>query len=482
MNDKIADALGEVRDAHIQEAARPKKTKGRVLLRIAAAAAVMALVVGIALLPWPGSVRPSPTFPSLPGFNPVVTAVSLPGESRKPAYPRRDDFATQEAYKTALTAYKAYKNAADSAVSGANAALADFYTRGSAAFVGGQENAIWSPVNVFIGLSMAAELTQGESRQQILDLFGARDIETLRGYASAVWETVYQNDGYEICALANSLWLAEDLSYGQEALDNLAYHYYASVYKGEMGSKKMNSAIGAWLNENTGGLLKNAADNINLSPDTVLALYSTLYLQGKWQEEFSKADNTEGIFHAPTGDRNVTYMNKKLEIMQYYWGDTFGTVSLSLKNGSRMWLILPDEGVSTDDVLSGGQYLRMVSGEWENCGAYKVNLAMPKFDITSERDLKRGLEEMGVTDVFTPGKADFSAITGEVPVFLTGANQVVRVQVDEQGVKAAAYIELPGGTSLQPPDEIVDFILDRPFIFVISSSSVPLFVGTVNEP
>ena len=93
-----------------------------------------------------------------------------------------------------------------------------------------------------------------------------------------------------------------------------------------------------------------------------------------------------------------------------------------------------------------------------------------------------GLQEMGVTDVFNEGAANFSEITGDVPIFLTAANQSVRVQIDEEGVKAAAYIEFPGATSPEPPKEIIDFILDRPFIFAITTDSIPLFMGTVNNP
>ncbi len=466
MNEKLAEALGEVRDAHITEAARPKKAKSAVFLRIVAAAAVIALIVGVATLPPPIT----------------ANAVSLPGENRLAARPQRDDYASYEEFKADLAVYQAYLDANRSKISDAKAALSDFFTQGSAQFVSGQENAIWSPVNAFIGLSMAAELTRGESRQQILDLFGAKDMESLRGYASAIWETVYKDDGNEICTLANSLWLQEGLTYEQTAMDQLAYHYYASVYKGKMGSTRMNSAIGAWLNQNTGGMLKNATDNISLSPETVLALYSTIYLQSKWQDEFRAANNTHDVFHAPSGDRNVTYMNKKLSIMEYCWGDTFGAVSLSLKNGSRMWFILPDAGVTTSQVLADGQYMQMILGQWENSGYYKVNLSVPKFDVSSNQNLQSGLRNMGVTDIFDPAAADFSAITNDVPVFFTAANQAVRVQIDEEGVKAAAYIEFPGATSPAPPDEIVDFILDRPFIFVITSQSVPLFVGTVNEP
>lgn len=466
MNEKLAEALDHVRDAHITEAARPKKARGAVFLRIVAAAAVIALIVGVATLPPPITAK----------------AVSLPGENRRMAYPQRAQYATTEEFQAALAAYRADQAVNSDRIANAKSALSDFFTQGSAQFVSGEENAIWSPVNAFIGLSMAAELTQGESRRQILDLFGAKDMEALRGYASAIWETAYKDDGNEICTLANSLWLRDNLSYEQAAMDNLAYHYYASIYKGKMGSVRMNSAIGAWLNQNTGGMLKNATDNISLSPETVLALYSTIYLQSKWQDAFRAANNTRDVFHAPSGDRNVTYMNKKLSVMEYCWGDTFGAVSLSLKNGSRMWFILPDAGVTTSQVLADGQYMQMILGQWENSGFYKVNLSVPKFDVSSNQNLRAGLQEMGLTDVFDPNHADFSAITNDVPVYLTAANQAVRVQIDEEGVKAAAYIEIPGAGSPQPPDEIVDFILDRPFLFVITSQSVPLFVGTVNEP
>ena len=50
-------------------------------------------------------------------------------------------------------------------------------------------------------------------------------------------------------------------------------------------------------------------------------------------------------------------------------------------------------------------------------------------------------------------------------------------------MKAASYIILEfGAGAAQPPDEIIDFILDRPFVFAITTESIPMFVGTVNNP
>ena len=151
-----------------------------------------------------------------------------------------------------------------------------------------------------------------------------------------------------------------------------------------------------------------------------------------------------------------------------------------------MWFILPDEGKTTADVLSDGTYGEMISlgdGEegWQNKKYMKVNLSVPKFDVSSTINLKEGLNKMGVTKVFDMESSDFTAITSDTPVYISAVNQSARVEIDEKGVKAATYIEIPGCGSAMPPEEIIDFVLDRPFVFVISKGNLPLSTGVVNN-
>lgn len=437
--EKIAQALDEVRDAHIEEAAKPKNSRTKWVLRLSAAAAAVAVMIGVLLSPSSISAE----------------AISLPEQRRDTG-----DYQTVRQARSELT---------------------DFFAQGSEIFLSDSENSIWSPINAFMGLCMVAELAEGESRQQILELFGAQDLQALRTYATNIWEFCY-HDGKEICTLANSLWLDDDVSYDQQAMDDLAYYYYASVYRGTMGSKALNTAVAEWLDQNTGGLLKVSTKDIDLPASTIFALYSTVYLQGTWVDEFNKANNTDGIFYGYAGESTVTYMNDALREADYYWGEHCSAVTLSLKNGTTMWFILPDEGYTTADVLAEGEYMQMICGDWENYGNYLVNFSVPKFDISYRLDLADGLREMGVTDVFDGKKADFSGIT-DTAAYLSAANQSVRVVIDEEGVKAAAYIELPAPGASAPPSQIIDFVLDRPFVFVISGNAdIPLFVGTVNQP
>ena len=470
----VLGVLDKIDDRYITEAEKaPKKMKKRPYW-IGAVAAVLAVVICIS------------SFLNTPVI--TANAIALPGDARIMEHPDLDDYKDRESYLVDVGKWDAETGHRRTTRENAVISLSPFFTKSSAELLGSQnnENALWSPVNAYIGLAMLAEITDGDSRKEILDLFGASDIEALRSQVSAIWESVYEDDGNEICTLANSLWLEDGLDYNQDAMNNLAFHYYASVYQADLGSKSANKEIGNWLNKNTGGMLKDSTDKIDLSPDTVLALYSTLFFQAKWSDEFNAKNNTDGVFCGVNGDSNVTYMNKKLCQMNYYWHDDYSAVALSLKNGSTMWFILPDEGKTTADVLSGGAYGEMISsgsGEdgWQNQKYMKVNLSVLKFDVSSTVNLKDGLGRMGVTKVFDMENSDFTAITSDSPVYVTAVNQSARVEIDEKGVKAATYIEIPGAGSAMPPEEIIDFVLDRPFVFVISKGNLPLFTGVVNN-
>ncbi len=470
----VLEVLDKIDDRYIKEAEKaPRKMKKRSYW-IGAVAAVLAVVI---------------CFSSFLN-TPIITAnaIALPGDARIMEHPDLDDYKDRESYLVDVGIWDAETKNRRSIKENAAISLSPFFTRASSEFLVSQDNknTLWSPINAYIGLAMLAEITDGDSRKEILDLFGVEDLETLRKQVSAVWESVYEDDGNEISTLANSLWLEEGLNYNQEAMDNLAYHYYSFVYQCDLGSDSANKSIGQWLNKNTGGLLKDSTDKIDLSPDTVLALYSTLFFQAKWSDEFNSKNNTNDIFHGADGDTNVTYMNKKLCQMYYYCHDDYSAVALILKNGSTMWFILPDEGKTTADILNDGSYGEMVSlGDteegWQNKKYMKVNLSVPKFDVSSTVNLKDGLNRMGVTKVFDMESSDFTAITSDTPVCIASVNQSARVEIDEKGVKAATYIEIPGAGSAMPPEEIIDFVLDRPFVFVISKGNLPLFTGVVNN-
>ena len=402
-----------------------------------------------------------------------------------------DDYSAWWESRTTLRSGTDYTGMLDKFLS---ASAAQFLTNA------GEDNRVYSPLNVYMALSMLAETTGGDSRQQILDLLQADSIEALRERAAALWKDHYRDDGAVTSILGSSLWLKDGMTYSQETLDTLAEQYYASSFSGEMGSEEYNQALRDWLHEQTGGLLKEQANGLKMDPDTVLALASTIYFKAAWNDEFSKEHTETDTFHAPSGDVDADFMRQTMEDA-YYWGSNFTAVQLSFQQSGDMWLILPAEGYSVDELLESGEAMEFLlapkydrydeNGDvawegWTGQKRLKINLSMPKFDVSSDLNLIDGLKELGVTDVFDWHVSNFDPLDASTddPLYVSQAKHAARVKVDEEGCEAAAYtVIMVAAEAAMLPDDEVDFVLDRPFLFAITAESgLPLFTGVVNQP
>ncbi len=482
-----------------------------------AVAAVLAVVVlgGIAMSPiWPDSADPGQPAPfSMDGRSRTAgpaakgAALAVADYPEMHPYPRQDDYFSSstihssadydrdyEAWQADITALRSnadYTGMMDKFLS---ASTAQFLTGA------GEENRICSPLNVYMALSMLAETAGENSRQQILDLLQVDSIEALRDRAAALWKDHYRDDGTVTSILGNSLWLRSGMTYSQKVLDILAKDYYASSFSGEMGSEEYDQALRDWLNEQTGGLLAEQTEGLEMKPETVLALASTIYFKAAWDDEFNKDRTETDTFHALSGDVDVDFMRRTLD-GAFYWGDDFTAAELRFQEGGGMWLILPAEGTTVDQLLESGQAMDFLLSPkydryddkgnvavegWTGQKYLTIHLSMPKFDVSSDLDLIDGLKELGVTDVFDGSVSNFDPLGASTddPLYVSQAKHAARVKVDEEGCEAAAYtVMMVGPTSAAPPNDEVDFTLDRPFLFAVTGDSgLPLFIGVVNQP
>lgn len=425
------------------------------------------------------------------GGNNMVLAV--------PVYPVMAPYPNEQAYmdsekgewdgdgfSAAYDAWRQSKAAQREQPAGYTDGFADFTRRAAEIYLtGGNGNTLLSPLNVYMALGMLAEVTDGESREQILAALGADSIETLRSRANGLWNANYCDDGAYTSVLASSLWLNRNVQYHQAALDTLADVYYASSYQGNMGDPAYDKMLQDWLNAQTGGLLEESVQNLTMDPQTILALASTVYYRAKWNSEFQPEYNEARIFHSPAGDVECTFMRQTDVHGVYHWSENFGAVSRRMEEGGQIWFILPDEGTDMDEVLRSDALYNLLDPvyDWTDQKTLKIHQYIPKFDVSAEAELGTGLAEMGITDVFDPKAADFTPLTDTDGVALSQAKHAVRVAIDEEGVTAASYVVMLMAGAARPPEEEMDFILDRPFIFAITGTDgVVLFMGVVNQP
>lgn len=498
MNEKLNDALNEISDKHINEAANVKKRRP---YWYGAIAAVLAVVIGISAVSGGFFQEPDPTVPIIHGSVPNVPdpdGIRSPGTLQltnlvaAPEYPQmiqqpnENDYSNYNEYRTLLNDWKANQAAQYDQPDGYADSLTNFFLQSIRQFLKTEENSAYSPLNVYIALAMLAETTDGNSRQQVLNLLGLDSIEALREQANCVWNAHFSDDGVTTLLLGSSLWLDDCFSFHQDTVDTLADSYYASVFHGDLGSDGMNEQLQTWLDSQTGGLLTEQAKKVEMDPATIFALATTVYFAAGWENKFSTSLTEDALFHCGDYDLLTPFMHKTFTGYTYYRGDNFGGIRLGLSGENDMWFLLPDEGHTVAEILEGGDYLRLTmdpSG-WKNKGTYKIHLSLPKFDVVSSTDLVSGLKAMGITDVFDPHSSDYSSITDTPELFMSAATHAARVAIDEEGCVAAGFTVFTYATTGGLPEyEEIDFILDRPFLFVVSSrDNLPLFVGTVTEP
>jgi serpin B len=110
-------------------------------------------------------------------------------------------------------------------------------------------------------------------------------------------------------------------------------------------------------------------------------------------------------------------------------------------------------------------------------------ILIPKFKLEQETDVVSVLKKFGITKPFIYGEADFSGITRQDNLSISGIFHKAFVDVNEEGTEAAAATAVVAGSrsaSVKPRN----FIADHAFIFLIrdQKSKSILFIGKLVKP
>lgn len=484
--DKLCDAIGLVDEPLIEEADRGRRFvhRGRRwwVQWIAIAACLCLIAAGVLSLP-----RLTPQDAADPS-DPSVSTSSIPPTTTTGTRPA----VSKAMLVSGATSPKNSHSESWSALNQGDYSknFSAFYNKMMKQFLVGEtgENRVVSPANLFVSLAMLAETADGNSRQQILELFGIDNVEALRKQARLLWEVNYYHEDAVASEMANSLWLNKDLWYKEELLNTLSKHYYTSSFSGEMGDSAYNALLQNWINEKTGGVLQEQVAGAQMDPSAVLNLVSTIYFGARWTDEFDPNLTEKGVFHAESGDVPCEFMRYEEERSLRYVHIGNGYKALSVRLGIYgMYFFLPDEGVSVNDMLRNNNLCDVlvnneIGDTWNHY--WNVKLRVPKFDVSDDVDLKSGLQALGVTDIFDSDSADFSPMLVETDgVTISSVQHAARVSIDEEGCTAAAFTRTEYGMGGPGSNGPLDFILDRPFVFCIADGyDSVLFAGVVEQP
>ncbi|MCR5294165.1 MAG: serpin family protein, partial [Lachnospiraceae bacterium] len=242
-------------------------------------------------------------------------------------------------------------------------------------------------------------------------------------------------------------------------------------------------ALRKWTDDNTGNLLTDYTKDMSLDPETVLALISTIYYKAEWTIHFYENSATRETFHGASGDTEVDMMHAT-DFLSVYATDTFTSLGLPLNDSGNMYFFLPNENTDVSALASDPELL--AATRWcddPHWTSPLVHLSVPKFSVSAKTDLLATIASLGVSDVLDPEIADFTPLTEDVDeLFLSQAEHAALVEIDENGVTAAAYTLLAITEGAALPEDEIEFVLNRPFLFLITGRDGSLlFSGIVNN-
>ncbi len=349
---------------------------------------------------------------------------------------------------------------------------------------GERGNLFLSPYSVSAALSMTYAGARGltaEEMARVLHVPG--DAERWHeAFGSLQTDLGRSRDGYTI-SIANRLWGQQGQKFRASFLDVTHEEYGAELSQLDFSvPERARMIINAWVAEQTQQKIQELLAQGTIDDSTRLVLTNAIYFKGTWLTQFDPERTTDAPFYViPERPVTVPMMHRK---GRFAYGEFEGLKVLEMPysgNEMTMVLLLPLEtdGLAelerklTDDNL----------GQWiGSLNELEVQVAVPRFTVSSKLDLAALLTSMGMASAFDPRSADFSGMTGGRELFISAAVHQAYVEVNEEGTEAAAATGIVMGlTSARPGPS---FIADHPFLFLIRdrASGAVLFLGRLQDP
>ena len=381
--------------------------------------------------------------------------------------------------------------------------LADFSTKFSESFLKsyceGEENITISPLSLEMCLGLAICASNGESRQEMLDVFDM-DFVTFNKYYKRLYgeynDTIKNDDGDVMLQLlmTNSIWIDDNFELYDSGLDALRDDYYCYSYNTDFSDSEIcNRAIEEFIEIQTKGLLK---PKLNFDFRTIFVLMNTLYLKDIWNSygtELNFSDNSNYYFV----NSNKEKSSKKLLEGYYSAGRTIETENYSsffteTNDGFKIHFIKPNDGKTlkevftkeTMDYVMSNNYVFKDDVKKEN---YFTRAIFPEFNADCDVDFKSILmKDFNIKSIFKSETCDFSnLISGEV--YCSGVNQIAKLDVNKKGIEGAAVTYMPvcGETAIfeeeKYKDIYEDFVVNKEFGFILTYKDSVLFSGVINN-
>ncbi|XP_053322836.1 leukocyte elastase inhibitor-like [Spea bombifrons] len=355
-----------------------------------------------------------------------------------------------------------------------------------------QGNVFFSPFSISAALGMVVLGAKGKTAEQISKTMHVDDNKDFQqNFQSLSAKINKKADSSYVLNLANRLFGEKTSSVLPEFISSIQ-----SLYKADLGIVDFMSSpnaarkeINSWVSEETKGKIPELLAEGSVDETTKLVLANAIYFKGDWAEKFNPKETTEKPFNLNKNEQKMVKMMYQMKKFPFAYIPDINCRILELPYAGKdisMIIMLPD---TIDDDTTGLQKLENELTvekfqEWtksENMSLIDVHVHLPKFKLEDTYKLKSKLTSMGIVDLFNPGCADLSGISGSSNLFLSDFVHKSFVEVNEEGTEAAAATAGIAMVCMLMEEE---FNANHPFLFLIRNNTTKsiLFLGRFVSP
>jgi len=343
--------------------------------------------------------------------------------------------------------------------------------------VAGGSSTILSPLSITYALGMLNNGAAGQTQQEIGQVLGFDDVDAQNAFCQKMMLELAGTHLYDRTTealISSTMFVNRGMGWmlKPEFAQKASQYYAANPQARNFADGQTRNVINTWASDHTAGMIKEVLSEYEYDPMAVSYLLNAIYFKGAWSDPFSPEDTHEAPFN---GGESVPMMSKS-GLMDYAENDLCQAVTLPYGNGTyRMLVLLPREGKTLADVAGS------LDANWQWAGEpCDVDLTLPRFETSSDIDLKQTMTQLGMPLAFSPYEADFSNLVEDMQgenIYINMMKQVAKIEVSEQGTVAAAVTVI--GEAATGIPQHVTFRADRPFLYIISeqSTGVILFIG-----
>ena len=347
----------------------------------------------------------------------------------------------------------------------------------------GDVSTVISPLGVTYMLGMLNAGAAGTTRDEISAALGfGADPAAVNEYCKKMIDGAPNVDPAATVKIANCIEVnsARGLSLLKQYVNDMKHYYSAQIDALDFTKGGTLDKINKWCKNNTGGMIPSILDEIN--PDAAMYLLNAIYFNADWTEKFDIRDTNNSSFTKADGTVVTRPLMHRKALALACESELGSMLCIPFGSGGyRMYVMLPAEGGSVSDLIRDMSQQALTDHlNAINMTPHEVDILMPRFEITSEVDLIKVLEPMGIHSAFN-SSANFSNMSN-TSLFVSSMKQKTKIEVNEDGAKASAVTVSEMWDSSPGPVEYQksDFHATRPFLYFIleESTRTIFFIGT----